>query len=176
MNGSERAITRSDKTRAVTERSERVGEALQAENAMVAVAESSTGGLVSSRLTDVPGASAHFERGVVTYANAAKTDLLDVSPATIEDHGAVSAPTARQMARGVCALAGTAWGVSTTGVAGPGGGTERTPVGTVYIGVTHAQEAAVETTVERHEFDGTRRECKAQFAGQALADLLARLD
>lgn len=156
----------------VTERSERVGKALQAADAMVAVAESSTGGLVSSRLTDVPGASTYFERGVVTYANAAKTDLLGVSPATIEDHGAVSAPTAREMARGVCTLAGTAWGLSTTGVAGPGGGTERTPVGTVYIGVAHAQEAAV----ERYEFEGSRRECKAQFAGQALADLLARLN
>jgi nicotinamide-nucleotide amidase len=166
---------------------ERVAAALRETDALVAVAESSTGGLLSSMLTDVPGSSAYFERGVVTYSNDAKVDLLGVDRATIDEQGAVSAPTACQMARGVRDLAGTTWGVSTTGIAGPGGGTSRTPVGTVYIGVAHTDDAdRAETTadcdsgtavsVERYEFEGRRRDCKEQFARQALSDLLSTFD
>jgi nicotinamide-nucleotide amidase len=152
---------------------ERVGDRLRAEGAMVGVAESSTGGLLSSLLTDVAGASGYFERGVVTYSNAAKMDLLGVEQATLEENGAVSAPTARQMACGVRELAGTEWGVSTTGIAGPGGGTSRTPVGTVYIGIARAcADEETPVAVERYEFEGQRRECKEQFARQALSDLL----
>jgi nicotinamide-nucleotide amidase len=165
---------------------ERVAAALRDAGVLVAVAESSTGGLLSSMLTDVPGSSAYFERGVVTYSNDAKVDLLGVDRATLDEHGAVSAPTACQMARGVRALAGTTWGVSTTGVAGPGGGTSRTPVGTVYIGAARADDGdtdggtetasecsstAATVSVERYEFEGTRRDCKEQFARQALSDL-----
>lgn len=164
---------------------ERVAAALRDADAMVAVAESSTGGLLSSMLTDVPGSSAYFERGVVTYANDAKTDLLGVDPTTIDERGAVSAPTARQMARGVRSLAGTTLGVSTTGIAGPGGGTPRTPLGTVYIGLARADDtettggehpSEVTVSAERYEFDGTRHDCKKQFAEQALSDLLSAVD
>lgn len=171
---------------------ERVAATLRDADALIAVAESSTGGLLSSMLTDVPGSSAYFERGVVTYSNDAKVDLLGVDRATLDEHGAVSAPTACQMARGVRDLAGATWGVSTTGVAGPGGGTSRTPVGTVYVGVACADDdvaemADTETTsecrpseaavsVERHEFEGQRRDCKEQFARQALSNLLSALD
>jgi nicotinamide-nucleotide amidase len=143
---------------------------------MVAAAESSTGGLVCSRLTDVPGSSVYFDRGVVSYSNAAKVDVLDVDSATLDEHGAVSEQTAREMATGVRDLAGTAWGVSTTGVAGPGGGTEHSPVGTVYIGVAGPDEGPSTVSARRYQFDGTRQECKRQFARQALADLLAAVD
>jgi nicotinamide-nucleotide amidase len=152
---------------------ERVGDRLRGTDAMVAAAESSTGGLLSSRLTDVPGSSDYFDRGVVSYSNAAKVEMLGVDVATIEKHGAVSAQTAREMARGVCELADTAWGVSTTGVAGPGGDTPRTPVGTVYIGVARRDGTV---SARGYEFGGTRQERKRQFARQALADLLDALD
>jgi nicotinamide-nucleotide amidase len=155
---------------------ERVGDSLRATDTMVAVAESSTGGLVCSRLTDVPGSSEYFDRGVVSYSNAAKREVLGVEPGVIDEHGAVSAPTAREMAAGVRELASTAWGVSTTGVAGPGGGTPQSPVGTVYIGVATREDGGSTVSVQRHEFDGTRQECKRQFARQALADLLAAVD
>jgi len=159
---------------------ERVGDRLRETGAMVAVAESSTGGLVCSRLTDVPGSSEYFDRGVVSYSNAAKVEVLGVASATLDEHGAVSEPTAREMAVGVCELAGTAWGVSTTGVAGPGGGTPRTPVGTVYIGVAHSDrddgDTASVVTADRYEFDGSRGECKHKFTRQALTDLLAAID
>jgi len=152
---------------------ERVGNSLRAADAMVAVAESSTGGLVCSRLTDVPGSSDYFDRGVVSYSNAAKVEILGVDPATLDEHGAVSAATAREMATGVREVAGTAWGVSTTGVAGPGGGTPHTPVGAVYVGVA-ARDGTRST--QRHEFECTRQECKRQFTRQALADLLAAIE
>jgi nicotinamide-nucleotide amidase len=99
----------------------------------LAVAESCTGGLITDRLTDIPGSSAFLERGVVTYGNAAKTALLGVPEAVIREHGAVSAQTARLMAEGVRKSAGTDLGLAVTGIAGPSGGTEAKPVGTVFI-------------------------------------------
>jgi nicotinamide-nucleotide amidase len=109
----------------------------------LATAESCTGGLVAGALTAVAGASAVVDRGYVTYSNAAKSDLLGVDPALIEQHGAVSEPVARAMASGARARAGVALSVSITGVAGPGGGTPDKPVGRVHFacaspaGLTH---------------------------------------
>lgn len=169
---------------------QRVGRALREQDATVAVAESCTGGLVGSLLTDVAGSSEYFDRSVVTYSYDSKRDLLAISRETLDAHGAVSEPVAREMARGVCDTADTGWGVATTGIAGPEGGTEETPVGTVYIGVANAAPwgtQASRTTVERHVFDGngdgnengtgtrTRTERKERFAREALSDLLARL-
>ena len=99
----------------------------------LAVAESCTGGLITDRLTDIPGSSVFLERGIVTYSNAAKIELLGLPEAIIRDFGAVSEETARLMAEGVRRLAATDLGLSVTGIAGPGGGSELKPVGTVFI-------------------------------------------
>jgi nicotinamide-nucleotide amidase len=154
---------------------ERVGEALRERGETVAVAESCTGGLVGSLLTDVAGSSDYFDRSVVTYSYDAKRDVLAVSRETLDDQGAVSEPVAREMARAVRDTADTTWGVATTGVAGPTGGSEETPVGTAYIGVGYAApwgSGDSETTVERYQFDGDRQAVKRQIAEQALSDLL----
>jgi nicotinamide-nucleotide amidase len=111
----------------------------------IAVAESCTGGLIANRLTDVSGSSVYFERGLVTYSNEAKISMLKVSVDLIEKHGAVSEETARGMAEGVRRLAGTNLGLSSTGIAGPTGGTKEKPVGTVYIALTDGAE-----TICRH--------------------------
>jgi len=140
----------------------------------VAVAESATGGLVGSLLTEVPGSSAYFDRSLVTYANDAKLEHLAVTRELLEEHGAVSEPVVKGMARGARDRAGTTWGVATTGVAGPGGGTDEKPVGTVYVAVAFAGPwgtGTSETTATRYEFDGDRSACKRQFAEQALSDL-----
>lgn len=158
---------------------ERLGERLREVEQTVAAAESCTGGLVGSLLTDVPGSSDYFDRSIVTYAYDAKLQELAVPREHLDEHGAVSEPVARAMARGVRDTAGTDWGVSTTGVAGPTGGTEDTPVGTVFIGVAYAGawgsgESSVEVT--HRVFDGSRTEIKEQIARTALEQLHAAIE
>ena len=104
----------------------------------LATAESCTGGLLASLITDVPGASAVFHAGVVTYANEAKTRLLGVPPELLARVGAVSPEVARHMAEGVRQRHGSDWGIGITGIAGPGGGTAEKPVGLVYIALSSA--------------------------------------
>ena len=106
----------------------------------IALAESCTGGLIANRLTDVSGSSVFFERGLVTYSNEAKIGLLGVPAGIIAAHGAVSEETARLMAEGVRKLAGTDLGLSSTGIAGPTGGSKEKPVGTVYIALADGAE------------------------------------
>ncbi|ODR79667.1 damage-inducible protein CinA [Haladaptatus sp. W1] len=157
----------------------RVGDALRESGATVATAESCTGGLIGSLLTDVPGSSDYFDRGLVTYSYDAKMEHVGVTREALDEHGAVSEPVARQMARGVRDAAGTTWSVATTGIAGPTGGTEDKPVGTVFIGVAHAGEwgsGESYSSVARHEFDGSRQEIKAKIARQALSDLFVELE
>ena len=109
------------------------GRLLRAEGWRVAVAESCTGGMLGTRLTDVPGSSAWVDGGVITYSNALKTVLADVPPALIAEHGAVSEPVALALAAGVRARCSTQVGIGITGIAGPDGGTDAKPVGTVFI-------------------------------------------
>jgi nicotinamide-nucleotide amidase len=112
------------------------GRILIAQNLMVCAAESCTGGLLMSTLTDIPGSSAYVMGGVVTYSNAIKERLIHVPHRTLMSHGAVSEPTARDMAAGVRDLFGADVALSITGIAGPGGGTDDKPVGLTYIGIT----------------------------------------
>ena len=130
----------------------------------LSVAESCTGGLVMDRLTDVPGSSVFFERGVVSYSNAAKISLLSVPEAVIRDHGAVSAETARLMAEGVRRLAGTHLGLGITGIAGPSGGTEAKPVGTVHLALTDGTKTIHRQCAFRRE----RRRNKVAASQEAL--------
>lgn len=130
----------------------------------LALAESCTGGLIADRLTDVPGSSAFFERGMVTYSNAAKEELLGVPPEVIRKYGAVSEETAVLMAEGIRKLAKTDLGLATTGIAGPTGGTAEKPVGTVYIALADG-----EMTYCRHfSFPWERRRNKVLASQWAL--------
>ncbi|SEW05657.1 CinA family protein [Halobacterium jilantaiense] len=157
---------------------ETVGDALRDAGHTVATAESCTGGLIGSLLTDVPGSSDYFDRSYVTYAYDAKLDH-GVTREALDDHGAVSEPVARQMARGVRDQAGTTWGVATTGVAGPDGGSAETPVGTVYVGVAYAGNwgsGDSYAAVTRRELDGDRLAIKEQIARTALQLLAGELE
>jgi nicotinamide-nucleotide amidase len=130
----------------------------------VAVAESCTGGLITSRLTDVSGSSNYLERGLVTYSNAAKINMLGVPAEIIEKNGAVSEETARLMAEGVRKLAGTDLGLSSTGIAGPTGGSPEKPVGTVYLAVADSKQ----TICRHYAFRWDRKRNKEVFSEAAL--------
>jgi nicotinamide-nucleotide amidase len=122
-----------------------VGAMLKERGMTIAVAESCSGGLLASRLTDVPGSSAYFERGVVCYSNRAKTELAGVPEEMIRDYGAVSEPVATAMAEGIAARSRADVGAGITGIAGPDGGTPEKPVGTVVVAVTVAGATKVRT-------------------------------
>jgi nicotinamide-nucleotide amidase len=158
---------------------ERVGDVLRERGETVATAESCTGGLVGSLLTDVPGSSDYFDRSYVTYSYDAKLDDLGVARETLDAEGAVSEPVARQMARGARDAAGVTWGVATTGIAGPTGGSDGKPVGTVFVAVAHAGAWGSGDSycdVERYEFDGSRTEIKRRIAERALEDLVTAVE
>jgi PncC family amidohydrolase len=112
---------------------ERIGATLRIRGLTLAVAESCTGGLVGSRITDIPGSSDYFLGGVIAYSNEAKVGLLGVRPETLITFGAVSEPTAREMAVGVCRAFNARIGLAVTGVAGPGGGSPEKPVGMIWL-------------------------------------------
>ncbi|AOS84592.1 damage-inducible protein CinA [Chlorobaculum limnaeum] len=142
----------------------------------VAVAESCTGGLVGSRLTDVAGSSGCFLEGLVTYSNQAKVRLLGVDPATIEAHGAVSEQVATEMARGCLLNSGAQIAVATTGIAGPGGGSPDKPVGTLCVGVaSKSPDGSVLVEASRFTMYGDRHQNKLRFSEAALRGLLERL-
>jgi nicotinamide-nucleotide amidase len=154
-------------TREQADLAEVVGEALRERGMHVALAESCTGGLVARRLTDVPGASAWLHAGFVAYHNDAKQSLLGVPAGTLERHGAVSEETVRAMLEGAMRAVSAPAGIAITGVAGPGGGTESRPVGTVWI----AAAAAGRTEAKLFRFVGTRTAIR-EFAGQAALRML----
>ncbi|HET7322296.1 MAG TPA: nicotinamide-nucleotide amidohydrolase family protein [Longimicrobiaceae bacterium] len=153
---------------------EEVGSLLRSSGRSLAVAESCTGGLIGHRITNVAGSSAYFLLGVVSYSNEAKQGVLGVREETLASHGAVSTQTAEEMALGVRRLAGTDVAISTTGIAGPGGGSAEKPVGSVCVGL--AWEGGVWS--ERFELgrDRDRAEIKQATADLALRRLLAWLE
>lgn len=130
----------------------------------LATAESCTGGLIAQKITSVPGASECFDCGVVTYSNEQKHKILGVSNETLEKFGAVSEQTALEMCKGVRELAGADFGISVTGIAGPGGGTLEKPVGTVWIGICGENVHIA----EKFLFDGDRNQVREKTSDMAL--------
>lgn len=151
---------------------EKLVKTLTARSLSLCTAESCTGGLIAGRITSVPGASASFEGGVVTYSNRAKTALLGVSAEVIEHHGAVSGEVARAMAEGARERLGTDIAVAVTGIAGPAGGSPEKPVGTVFISLA----ARGTTSVRGFLFEGTRREIRRRSGDEALLFVLDHLE
>ena len=152
---------------------QRIAAALRAQGAMLATAESCTGGLVAAACTDVAGSSEWFERGFVTYSNAAKVELLGVPATLIEAHGAVSAEVARAMAEGAIAASAARHAVAVTGIAGPGGGSAEKPVGTVWLACS---ERGGPTDTRLLEARGDRAAIRAQSVSAALGLLLESLE
>jgi nicotinamide-nucleotide amidase len=147
-----------------------VGELLRSAGATLTAAESCTGGLLAERITRVPGSSDYFLGGAVTYTNELKTQVLGVPEEMLREHGAVSEPVARAMAEGVRRAYGSDYGVGITGVAGPGGGSEEKPVGTVHIAVAGPRG----TEHRKTRFPGDRERVRMQSAQLGL-ELLRRM-
>jgi nicotinamide-nucleotide amidase len=146
---------------------------LAAHGAMLATAESCTGGWAAQALTALAGSSNWFERGFVTYSNGAKREMLGVRAETLARHGAVSEETAREMALGAIAHSGASVALAITGIAGPGGGTREKPVGTVCF--AWALQGAAARSETRH-FSGDREAVRRQSVERALAGVLELLD
>ena len=150
---------------------EKIVKELQKQKMTVTTAESCTGGLVSSTLINYPGISSVFIEGCVTYSNESKINRLGVNPSTLEIYGAVSEETAREMAEGVAKNFNTNVAISTTGIAGPDGGTSDKPVGLVYIGIYINGK----TSVNKYIFQGNREEIRFRATKNALNDLRLKL-
>jgi PncC family amidohydrolase len=141
-----------------------IGDLLREKGWTLSIAESCTGGLICDRITDVPGSSDYFEGGMVNYSNESKEKHLGVPLDDIKRHGAVSSQVAKRMAQGVRETFRTTFGLSTTGVAGPTGGTKRSPIGRVFIGFTDGRR----TWVKREDLKGGRREIKRKATEKGL--------
>ncbi|MBA4215984.1 MAG: CinA family protein [Proteobacteria bacterium] len=152
---------------------ERIALALIRRRESIGTAESCTGGLIAAACTGLPGSSAWFERGVVSYSNEAKSELLGVPTALIAQHGAVSAEVAEQMARGLLARAPIDWALSVTGIAGPTGGSPVKPVGTVWLALVRTGQPA---RVWREHFSGDRQQVRAQTVMAGLTALIEALE
>jgi PncC family amidohydrolase len=148
----------------------RLALALAAQGRTLSTAESCTGGLVGARLTALPGSSKWYLGGVITYSNELKKELLGIPTELLESHGAVSQETAQAMVEGVRKNTGSDLALSITGIAGPDGGTSEKPVGLVYIGV--AAPSPFETTVYKHQLEGSRAEIRKEAARAALQHVL----
>ena len=146
--------------------------ALLARRELLATAESCTGGWVAKVCTDLAGSSGWFERGLVTYSNAAKQELLDVSAQTLSQYGAVSEQTVQEMVRGILRHSHAQWGLAISGIAGPGGGSAGKPTGTVWIAWAGPEDWLVKRS---YWFDGERDEVRRQATETALRVLCDRL-
>ena len=143
---------------------ERIVAIMREKKLNMAVAESCTGGMLSSKIIDVAGVSEVYKAGFVTYANEAKQNLLGVKEETLREFGAVSEQTAREMVLGAIKAAEADMAVATTGIAGPGGGTEEKPVGLVYIACGNKDSI----TVKKHLFEGDRQQVRESAVKAAL--------
>ncbi|MBK8640517.1 MAG: nicotinamide-nucleotide amidase [Chromatiaceae bacterium] len=152
---------------------EAVGHRLLARQALVATAESCTGGWIAQVLTSVPGSSLWFDRGFVTYSNQAKQEMLGVAPETLAAHGAVSAPVVAEMVVGALSHSQARVTLAVTGIAGPGGGSEDKPVGTVYLAWAWRDQVPL---IQRRQFAGDREAVRRQTVRVALERLIELLD
>jgi nicotinamide-nucleotide amidase len=148
-----------------------IGDLLREREWTLSVAESCTGGLICDRITDITGSSDYFKGGMVTYSNESKAKHLEITLNYIKRYGAVSPQVARKMAQGVRKAFGTTFGLSTTGVAGPTGGTKRAPIGRVFIGLANGRK----TWVRREDLRGSRKEIKGKASEKALQFFYERL-
>lgn len=148
--------------------------ALSATGKTLTTAESCTGGWIAKAITDVPGSSACFAYGIVSYSNGAKEALLGVQNTTLVDNGAVSGPAVTEMAEGALNLSGADYGVAVSGVAGPDGGTDQKPVGTVWFAWAVRDKNKISTDSERVHFDGDRKEVRRQTVVHALRGVATR--
>jgi PncC family amidohydrolase len=148
-----------------------IGNLLREKGWTLSIAESCTGGLICDRITNVPGSSDYFMGGMVTYSNESKTEHLGIPSGFIKKYGAVSSQVARKMAQGVRKTFHTNFGLSTTGVAGPTGGTKRSPIGRVFIGICDGKR----TWVKKRDLKGSRSEIKKKATEEALQFLHERL-
>lgn len=155
----------------IAQLAQELGAALLKTRKTVATAESCTGGGVAEAITSVSGSSAYFDRAFITYSNVAKAQMLGVDPGLLERYGAVSEPVVREMAKGAVVRSGANVSVAISGVAGPTGGTEEKPVGTVWF--AWAKDEVVETSLMR--FWGDREAIRTQAVLLALQGLLARV-
>lgn len=144
---------------------QQIGQLLQQRGQWLALAESCTGGLIAKLVTDVAGSSGWFERGLVTYSNRAKQDLLGVPSSVLLEHGAVSEACARAMVEGLLRNSPADWGLAVTGVAGPAGGSAEKPVGTVWIALLQRGQ---KTAAKHYLFKGDREQIREQTAATAL--------
>ena len=151
---------------------EQLADSLRARQQSVCTAESCTGGLIAKSMTDLAGSSDWFDRGFVTYSNAAKSEMLAVPMTTIDANGAVSESVAVAMASGALRHSAADYAIAVTGVAGPGGGSEEKPVGTVWIAVASASECAARL----HQFDGERAAVREATLIAALQSALELID
>lgn len=154
---------------------EQLGGRLTTTGESLAVAESATGGLLTTLLTTSTHANEFLRYGVAAYSYTSKQRVLSVSRETLDRHGAVSREVAGEMAMGIRDRSGATWGLATTGIAGPGGGTQDKPVGTLYVGVAYAGDWGSEESyvdVERLEFSGGRNELRRRFVDAAVRTLL----
>ena len=150
-------------------------DALIAAGKTLSTAESCTGGWIAKTLTDIPGSSACFAYGIVSYSNGAKESLLGVQNQTLIDHGAVSADTVTEMAEGALRLSGADLGVAVSGIAGPDGGSDEKPVGTVWFAWAARSKPGITTDTDQQNFEGSREGVRLQSVVHALKGVQERL-
>jgi len=156
----------------ITELADQLGKALKAKSMSCATAESCTGGGIAQAITEISGSSAWFDRGFVTYSNLAKVEMLKVNQATLDKEGAVSEEVASQMVKGALDNSNADIAVSVTGIAGPAGGSEQKPVGTVYIACGMKDQKIV---CNKHVFSGNRATIRQQTVIFALKSCLEKV-